>query len=250
MMYGHVDTPRHWVGHLNVLRDDIQDRTGGFTEFVPPPFVHQSSPPYPRERPGPARRTGDNRAVHALARDHVVRQISHPDQLGQARWSAPGDAAAGGADDLGGTLMEETISRDGWSRTARPRPSRNSSPSPRAWLNRARQRTTTYAPMPSPSRPSVRVERPEHASQSVIRASSQAWTGRIVGGVLLLAGRRERIHGYDATACRDSDAYQADRDDVRAAGPAFYGRALADDHLASPIRSTDIRAKGLSRTCR
>ena len=45
MMYGHVDHPRHWVGHLRVLRD-IQDRTGGFTEFVPLPFVHQSSPLY------------------------------------------------------------------------------------------------------------------------------------------------------------------------------------------------------------
>ncbi|KAN91445.1 FO synthase, partial [Mycobacterium tuberculosis variant bovis Bz 31150] len=42
MMYGHVDSPRHWVAHLNVLRD-IQDRTGGFTEFVPLPFVHQNS---------------------------------------------------------------------------------------------------------------------------------------------------------------------------------------------------------------
>ena len=56
MMYGHVDTPRHWVGHLRVLRD-IQDNTGGFTEFVPLPFVHQSSPRYLAvgARPGPLR---------------------------------------------------------------------------------------------------------------------------------------------------------------------------------------------------
>ncbi|EUA73249.1 7,8-didemethyl-8-hydroxy-5-deazariboflavin synthase, CofH subunit [Mycobacterium xenopi 4042] len=55
MMYGHVDSPRHWVAHLNVLRD-IQDRTGGFTEFVPLPFVHQNSPLYlaGAARPGPA----------------------------------------------------------------------------------------------------------------------------------------------------------------------------------------------------
>ncbi|MDV7269187.1 5-amino-6-(D-ribitylamino)uracil--L-tyrosine 4-hydroxyphenyl transferase CofH, partial [Rhodococcus oxybenzonivorans] len=45
MMYGHVDNPKHWVGHLRVLRG-IQDRTGGFTEFVPLPFVHQSAPLY------------------------------------------------------------------------------------------------------------------------------------------------------------------------------------------------------------
>ena len=75
MMYGHVDTPRHWVGHLNVLRG-IQDRTGGFTEFVPLPFVHQSSPLYlaGASRPGPTHR--DNRAVHALARIMLHGRIS------------------------------------------------------------------------------------------------------------------------------------------------------------------------------
>lgn len=67
MMYGHVDQPHHWVGHLNVLRG-IQDRTGGFTEFVLLPFVHQSAPLYlaGASRPGPTNR--DNRAAHALAR--------------------------------------------------------------------------------------------------------------------------------------------------------------------------------------
>jgi hypothetical protein len=71
MMYGHVDTPKHWVAHLNVLRG-IQDNTGGFTEFVPLPFVHQSSPLYlaGASRPGPTHR--DNRAVHALARIPAV----------------------------------------------------------------------------------------------------------------------------------------------------------------------------------
>ena len=75
MMYGHVDNPSHWVGHLNVLRD-IQDRTGGFTEFVPLPFVHQSSPLYlaGAARPGPTHR--DNRAVHALARIMLHGRIS------------------------------------------------------------------------------------------------------------------------------------------------------------------------------
>lgn len=54
MMYGHVDSPRHWVAHLNVLRA-IQDRTGGFTEFVPLPFVHQNSPLYLAGAARPAR---------------------------------------------------------------------------------------------------------------------------------------------------------------------------------------------------
>ena len=67
MMYGHVDHPGHWVAHLTTLAR-IQAETGGFTEFVPLPFVHQSSPIYLAgvARPGPSIR--DNRAVHAVAR--------------------------------------------------------------------------------------------------------------------------------------------------------------------------------------
>src|SRR5450631_2248724 len=67
MMYGHVDTPAHWVAHLKVLAR-IQDRTGGFTEFVALPFVHQNSPIYLAgvAAAGPSLR--DNRAVHAMAR--------------------------------------------------------------------------------------------------------------------------------------------------------------------------------------
>ncbi|AVM01313.1 7,8-didemethyl-8-hydroxy-5-deazariboflavin synthase [Gordonia iterans] len=111
MMYGHVDSPKHWVGHLNVLRG-IQDRTGGFTEFVPLPFVHQSSPLYlaGAARPGPTRR--DNRAVHALARIMLHGRIDHI-QTSWVKLGVEGTRAMlrGGADDLGGTLMEETISR-------------------------------------------------------------------------------------------------------------------------------------------
>jgi len=111
MMYGHVDTPAHWVAHLRVLRG-IQERTGGFTEFVLLPFVHASSPIYlaGMARPGPTRR--ENRAVHALARillHGAIRNI-------QCSWVKLGadvcqDVLRGGVNDLGGTLMEETISR-------------------------------------------------------------------------------------------------------------------------------------------
>ncbi|HEY5853922.1 MAG TPA: bifunctional FO biosynthesis protein CofGH [Aldersonia sp.] len=111
MMYGHVDNPRHWVGHLRVLRG-IQDRTAGFTEFVPLPFVHQSAPLYlaGAARPGPTNR--DNRAVHALARIMLHGRIPNI----QTSWVKLGVAGSqvmlrGGANDLGGTLMEETISR-------------------------------------------------------------------------------------------------------------------------------------------
>ena len=85
MMYGHVDTPAHWVGHLRVIRG-IQERTGGFTEFVLLPFVHASAPIYLAglARPGPTRR--ENRAVHALSRLHAARRDRlDPVLLGQAR---------------------------------------------------------------------------------------------------------------------------------------------------------------------
>jgi FO synthase len=111
MMYGHVDSPAHWVAHLRVIRG-IQERTGGFTEFVLLPFVHTSAPIYLAglARPGPTRR--ENRAVHALARLLLHGAIGNI----QCSWVKLGDEAcrellAGGANDIGGTLMEETISR-------------------------------------------------------------------------------------------------------------------------------------------
>jgi FO synthase len=111
MMYGHVDTPAHWVGHLRVIRG-IQERTGGFTEFVLLPFVHASSPIYLAglARPGPTRR--ENRAVHAVSRLMLHGAISNI----QCSWVKLGEDACqdvlrGGVNDLGGTLMEETISR-------------------------------------------------------------------------------------------------------------------------------------------
>jgi FO synthase len=111
MMYGHVDTPAHWVGHLRVIRS-VQERTGGFTEFVLLPFIHENAPIYLAglARPGPTRR--ENRAVHAVARLLLHGAI---DSI-QCSWVKLGDdlcrdVLRGGANDLGGTLMEETISR-------------------------------------------------------------------------------------------------------------------------------------------
>ncbi len=111
MMYGHVDTPAHWVGHLRVIRG-IQEKTGGFTEFVLLPFVHASSPIYlaGMARPGPTRR--ENRAVHAVSRLMLHGAISNI-QCSWVKLGEPGCLAVlrGGVNDLGGTLMEETISR-------------------------------------------------------------------------------------------------------------------------------------------
>ncbi|HEX6968052.1 MAG TPA: bifunctional FO biosynthesis protein CofGH [Micromonosporaceae bacterium] len=111
MMYGHVDQPRQWLGHFRVIAG-IQDRTGGFTEFVPLPFVHTNAPIYLAgiARPGPTWR--ENRAVHALARLLLHGRIPNI----QCSWVKLGDDGTvamlrGGCNDLGGTLMEETISR-------------------------------------------------------------------------------------------------------------------------------------------
>ena len=144
MMYGHVDTPSHWVAHLNVLRG-IQDRTGGFTEFVPLPFVHQSSPLYlaGAARPGPTHR--DNRAVHALARIMLHGRIPHI----QTSWVKLGAQRSqvmltGGANDLGGTLMEETISRMAGSQYGSAKSVAELVAIAEGIGRPARQRTTTY----------------------------------------------------------------------------------------------------------
>jgi FO synthase len=111
MMYGHVDKPAHWLGHLRVL-SRIQDQTGGFTEFVGLPFIHTNSPIYLAgvARPGPTLR--ENRVVHAMARILLHGRIDNI----QCSWVKLGvegsrQMLTGGVNDLGGTLMEETISR-------------------------------------------------------------------------------------------------------------------------------------------
>jgi FO synthase len=111
MMYGHVDHPRQWLGHFRVLAG-VQDVTGGFTEFVALPFIHTNAPIYLAgiARPGPTWR--ENRAVHAMARVLLHGRIDNI----QCSWVKLGDDGTramldGGCNDLGGTLMEETISR-------------------------------------------------------------------------------------------------------------------------------------------
>jgi FO synthase len=111
MMYGHVDTPAHWVAHLKLLAR-LQAETGGFTEFVALPFVHHSAPIYLAgvARPGPTQR--DNLAVHAMARLLLHGRIPNI-QTSWVKLGVDGTRAMlrAGVNDLGGTLMEETISR-------------------------------------------------------------------------------------------------------------------------------------------
>ncbi|GAB3313426.1 bifunctional FO biosynthesis protein CofGH [Geodermatophilus aquaeductus] len=144
MMYGHVDTPAHWVAHLRTLARQ-QDETGGFTEFVLLPFVHHNSPIYLAgvARPGPTVR--ENRAVHAVARLLLHGRISNI----QTSWVKLGDAGTqavlqGGANDLGGTLMEETISRMAGSENGSLKTVAELEAMAAAIGRPARQRTTGY----------------------------------------------------------------------------------------------------------
>ncbi|GAA0267685.1 bifunctional FO biosynthesis protein CofGH [Cryptosporangium japonicum] len=153
MMYGHVDHSGHWLGHFRTLAK-IQDETGGFTEFVPLPFVHHNAPIYLAgiARPGPT--NAQNRAVHALARLAFHGRIDHI----QCSWVKLGDNGAvqilnGGSDDVGGTLMEETISRMAGSENGSERSVEELTAMAAAAGRPVRQRTTTYGEVPS--RPSL-----------------------------------------------------------------------------------------------
>jgi FO synthase len=125
IMYGHVDGPRHWAAHIGLIRS-IQKETGGFTEFVPLGFIHDDSPLYhdvPGVRPGPSR--DEHLKMHAVARLMLKGWIDNI----QASWVKLGPALAQfmlhcGANDFGGTLMNETISRAAgaqWGQEVTPR---------------------------------------------------------------------------------------------------------------------------------
>lgn len=144
MMYGHVDTHAHWVQHIRLIRR-IQEDTGGFSEFVLLPFVHHSAPIYLAgiARPGPTAR--ENRAVHALARILLHGAIANI----QCSWVKLRDdlcrqVLQGGVNDLGGTLMEETISRMAGSENGSFKTITDMAAMVAPTGRRIRQRTTSY----------------------------------------------------------------------------------------------------------
>ena len=111
LMYGHIETPDHWLAQLRLIRD-IQNHTGGFTEFVPLGFVHQNTLLYQQgiARPGPS--LTEHLKIHALARLMLAGSVRNI----QVSWVKLARSVAqlclkAGANDYGGTLMEENISR-------------------------------------------------------------------------------------------------------------------------------------------
>ncbi|KUL33907.1 2-phospho-L-lactate guanylyltransferase [Streptomyces sp. NRRL F-4489] len=154
MMYGHVDQPRHWLGHLRLLAEIQQEAAAkgveGFTEFVTLPFIHTNAPVYLAgiARPGPT--TRDNRAVTAMARILLHPHITNI----QTSWVKLGTEGAAemlrsGANDLGGTLMEETISRMAGSSYGSYRSIQDLIGIAELAGRPARPRTTTYGPVPA-----------------------------------------------------------------------------------------------------
>jgi FO synthase len=149
MMFGHVDHPRHWLGHLRVLAG-IQDRTGGFTEFVALPFVHTNAPIYLAGIARAGATWRENRVVHAMARLLLHGRIDNI----QCSWVKLGDVGTvamlrGGCNDLGGTLMEETISRMAGSEHGSARTVEQLRALATAAGRTPRERTTTYGPVPT-----------------------------------------------------------------------------------------------------
>ena len=111
MMYGHRETPEQWVNHILLLRE-IQSRTGGFTEFVPLGFIHDHTLLFEQDLSRPGGSVEDHIRIHALARVLLAGSINHI----QVSWVKLGRelsqlAMLAGADDYGGTLFEENISR-------------------------------------------------------------------------------------------------------------------------------------------
>lgn len=112
LMYGHVETPEHWVNQLLLLRE-IQQETAGFTEFVPLGFVHPNTLLFQQglSRPGPT--LAEHLKIHALARILLAGSINNI----QVSWVKLDRKLSqlclqAGANDYGGTLMEENISRE------------------------------------------------------------------------------------------------------------------------------------------
>jgi FO synthase len=144
IMYGSIEGPRSWARHLLHLRE-LQKRTGGFTEFVPLPFVHMEAPIYLKglARPGPTFREAI--LMHAVARLALHPHITNV----QASWVKLGVDGAqvalrSGVNDLGGTLMNESISRAAGASHGQEMPPELMEAAIRAAGRTPRQRTTLY----------------------------------------------------------------------------------------------------------
>jgi FO synthase len=148
IMFGHIDRYEHWARHLLRIRD-LQEETGGFTEFVPLPFVHMEAPIYlkGRSRRGPTFR--ETILMHAVSR-LVLNPFITNIQTSWVKMGPEGVKAClrAGANDLGGTLMDETITRSAGAVHGQEMTPQRMEETIRSIGRIPRQRTTLYADAP------------------------------------------------------------------------------------------------------
>jgi FO synthase len=190
IMFGHVDAPRNWARHLVAVRE-LQKQTGGFTEFVPLPFVHMEAPIYLRGRARPGPTFGELLLMHAVGRLALHPWIENV----QVSWVKAGpagvaEALKAGVNDLGGTLMNESISRAAGAAWGQELPPEEMEALIRSAGRVPQQRTTLYGeppaeqvarsfgapPLAAPSNPHVneaRLERPRRLVRPALASSLQ-----------------------------------------------------------------------------
>lgn len=175
IMFGHVDHPTQWARHLLSLRD-LQARTGGITEFVPLPFVHMEAPLFfkGRARKGPTFR--ETVLMHAVAR-LVLHPLIRNVQVSWVKLGAEGVKAClrAGANDLGGTLMNESISRAAGTQHGQELPPEAMDEIISSIGRRAGQRTTLYSA-------------PQHSQ--IVRSYGAADLAPLVTGAILPRSRQ------------------------------------------------------------
>jgi FO synthase len=152
MMFGHVEAPRNWARHLAHARDQ-QRRSGGFTEFVPLPFVHMEAPMWLRGRARSGPTFGETLLVHAVARLALHPWITNV-QVSWVKLGREGVAAAlrAGVNDLGGTLTNESISRSAGAQHGQEFAPEGMEELIRSAGRTPRQRTTLYEDAPDDRR--------------------------------------------------------------------------------------------------
>ena len=152
MMFGHVEGPVNWARHLLHAREQ-QRESGGFTEFVPLPFVHMEAPMWLRGRARSGPTFGETLLVHAVARLALHPWITNV-QVSWVKLGPEGVAAAlrAGVNDLGGTLMNESISRSAGAEHGQEFPPEQMEAVIRSTGRIPRQRTTLYGEVPEERR--------------------------------------------------------------------------------------------------
>ena len=185
IMFGQVDSARHWARHLMRIRA-LQERTGGFTEFVPLPFVPMEAPLYlkGRARKGPTFREAVlMHAVARLALHPVIPNI----QTSWVKMGPDGAAAclAAGANDLGGTLMNESITRAAGARHGQELPPAAIEALVEGLGRKPVPRTTLYQPAPAQRRAAAREAAP---LAPVVNAPARRYERRAVAADLVRPG--------------------------------------------------------------